>query len=139
MPSFNSVSLMGNVTRDPELRYTPKGIAVCRVSLAINRRYKLESGEERDEVTYVECDSFSRHAELLAKYVRKGSPLFLHGRLKLDQWADKTTGEKKTRLGVVVETFQFLGSKPESEAAGERPASVATAPEVEADGDKAPF
>ena len=111
MPSFNSVTLMGNLTRMPELRYLPKGTAVARCSLAINRKWRTEAGEEREEVTFVDCDAWGKTAETLAKYCGKGDPLFVSGRLKLDTWKDKESGEDRSRLGVVIEQFQFLKSK----------------------------
>lgn len=110
MPSFNKVILAGNLTRDPELRYTPSGVAIARISLAINRSWRSESGENREEVTYVEVDAFRRQAETLGQYLKKGSPLLVEGRLKLDQWEDKQSGQKRSRLGVVLDSFQFLDS-----------------------------
>ncbi len=109
MASFNKVILLGNLTRDPELRYTPKGQAVARLGLAVNRTYKLDSGETREETTFIDIDAWGRQAELLGQYVRKGSPLFVEGRLKLDQWDDKATGQKVSKLRVVLENFQFIG------------------------------
>lgn len=110
MPSFNKVILMGNLTRDPELRYTPKGTAVATVGLAINRKWKDESGHEKEEVTFVDVTGFGRTAEVMSQYLKKGAPLHVEGRLKLDQWDDRQTGQKKSKLGVVVESFQFLNS-----------------------------
>ncbi len=110
MASFNKVFLMGNLTRDPELRVTPSGLSICKFSIAINRSYQVE-GDRKEEVTYVDLDAFGKTAETISKYMSKGRPIFVEGRLKLDQWDDKTTGEKRSRLGVVVENFQFLGSR----------------------------
>lgn len=110
MPSLNKVFLMGNLTRDPELRVTPKGTSVCQFSLAINRRYKLETGETREEVTYVDIEAWGRQGETIAKYVTKGRPLFVEGRLKLDRWEDKNTKEKRSKMSVVLDQFEFLGS-----------------------------
>jgi len=110
MPSFNKVILAGNLTRDPELRYTPKGTAVAKLGLALNRQWKDESGQQRDEVTFVDVDAFGRQAEVISQYLKKGRPILVEGRLKLDQWDDKQTGQKKSRLGVVLESFQFLDS-----------------------------
>jgi single stranded DNA-binding protein (ssb) len=109
MASFNKVILVGNLTRDPELRYTPKGMAIAKIGLAVNRTWRNEAGETKEEVTFVDVDAFGRQAETLAQYMKKGSPLLVEGRLKLDQWDDKQTGQKRSRLGVVVEGFQFLG------------------------------
>ena len=110
MANFNKVILAGNLTRDPDLRYTPKGTAVAKLSLAINRSWKSETGEERQEVTFVDIDAFGRQAEVIGQYLKKGRPLLVEGRLKLDTWEDKQTNQKRSRLGVVLESFQFLDS-----------------------------
>ena len=110
MASFNKVILAGNLTRDPELRYTPKGTAIAKIGLAVNRTWKNEAGETKEEVTFVDVDAFGRQAEVIAQYMRKGRPLLVEGRLKLDQWDDKQTGQKRSRLGVVLESFSFLDS-----------------------------
>lgn len=117
MANFNKVFLMGNLTRDPELRYTPKGQAVVKLGLAVNRRYTTESGEQREEVTFVDIDAWGKQAETIAQYCKKGRPLFVEGRLKLDQWDDKNTGQKRSALRVVLEGFQFVGGPP-SEGGG---------------------
>ena len=151
MASFNKVILVGNLTRDPELRYTPKGTAIAKVGLAVNRVWTNEAGEKKEEVTFVDVDVFGRTAENVAQYLRKGSPLLVEGRLRLDQWDDKQTGQKRSKLGVVGETIQFLGSPRGSEggapsapraAAAPAPAAPAAEP-VEGDGppesDDVPF
>lgn len=109
MPSLNKVLLMGNLTRDPELRVTPKGTPICQFGLAVNRQFKMESGESREEVTFVDIEAWGRQGETIAKYCTKGRPLFVEGRLKLDSWEDKNTKEKRSRMRVVLENFQFLG------------------------------
>ncbi|MDO8539753.1 MAG: single-stranded DNA-binding protein [Opitutaceae bacterium] len=109
MPSLNKVMLMGNLTRDPELRVTPKGTSICQFSLAINRKFKMESGESREEVIFVDIEAWGKQGETIAKFVTKGRPLFVEGRLKLDQWEDKNTKEKKSKMRVVLEQFEFLG------------------------------
>ena len=109
MPSLNKVLLMGNLTRDPELRVTPKGTPICQFSLAINRQFKMESGESREEVIFVDIEAWGKQGETIAKYMTKGRPLYVEGRLRLDQWEDKTTKEKRSRMKVVLEQFQFLG------------------------------
>jgi single-strand DNA-binding protein len=114
MASYNKVVLLGNLTRDPELRYTPKGSAVARLGLAVNRSYKTESGETMEEVTFIDIDAWGKQAELIAQYLRKGNPLFVEGRLKLDQWDDKNSGQKVSKLRVVMENFQFIGGRAES-------------------------
>jgi single-strand DNA-binding protein len=100
---------MGNLTRDPELRVTPKGTPICQFSLAINREWKTETGEKQEEVTYIDCECWGKQGEVIAKYVTKGRPLFVAGRVKQDLWEDKATKEKRSKLKVVVESFQFLG------------------------------
>jgi len=147
MASFNKVILMGNLTRDPELRYTPKGTAIAKVGLAVNRVWTNEAGEKKEEVTFVDVDIFGRTAENVGQYMRKGRPMLVEGRLKLDQWDDKQTGQKKSKLGVVAETVQFLGSAPgagEGSAPGapaaprpQRPPAASSAPSPEA-GDSEP-
>ena len=131
MASFNKVILVGNLTRDPELRYTPKGTAIAKIGLAVNRVWTNEAGEKKEDVTFVDVDVFGRTAENVGQYMRKGRPILIEGRLKLDQWDDKQTGQKKSRLGVVAETVQFLGSPAgggEGGAPAARPARPATAP-----------
>ena len=112
MASFNKVILMGNLTRDPELRYTPKGTAIAKIGLAVNRVWTNDAGEKKEDVTFVDVEVWGRTAENVGQYMRKGRPIMIEGRLKLDQWDDKQTGQKKSRLGVVAETVQFLGSAP---------------------------
>ena len=124
MASFNNVILMGNLTRDPELRYTPKGTAIAKIGLAVNRVWTNEAGEKKEEVTFVDVDVFGRTAENVGQYMRKGRPIMVEGRLKLDQWDDKQTGAKRSKLGVVAETVQFLGGAPGAgEGGGAAPAA----------------
>lgn len=113
MASFNKVILMGNLTRDPELRMTPGGMAICKIGIAVNRVFTTKDGEKREEVTYVDCDSFGRQAETISKYLSKGRPIHIEGRLKFDQWESKE-GEKRSKLGVVIENFQFLSDRGSS-------------------------
>lgn len=110
MASFNKVILVGNLTRDPELRYTPKGTAVAKIGLAVNRTWRNEAGETKEEVTFVDVDVFGRTAENVGQYLRKGSPVLVEGRLRLDTWEDKQTNQKRSKLGVVAEIVQFLSS-----------------------------
>lgn len=110
MANLNKVMLIGNLTRDPELRVTPKGTAICTFSLAVNRKFKDDSGGEREEVTYIDIEAWGKSGENISKYCTKGRPLFVEGRLRLDQWEDKNTKEKRSRMKVVLENFQFLGS-----------------------------
>ena len=118
MNGFNKVILAGNLTRDPELRYTPSGTAIAKFGLAINRKWKDQNGELRDETTFVDVDAFGKQAELIGQYMKKGSPLLVEGRLRLDQWEDKQTQQKRSRLGVVLEGMTFLGSGQSREGGG---------------------
>ncbi len=110
MANFNKVLLMGNLTRDPEVRYTPKGTAIANIGLAVNRTWTNENGEKKEEVTFVDVEVWGRQAETMGQYLSKGRPLFVEGRLKLDSWDDKETGQKRSKLKVVCEHFQFLGA-----------------------------
>src|SRR5258707_2572122 len=112
MASFNKVILLGNLTRDPEVRYTPKGSAVGDLGIAINRSYTLDSGEKREEVTFVDVVLWSRLAEIAGEYLKKGRPIFIEGRLQLDTWDDKQSGQKRSKLRVIGETMQLLGGRP---------------------------
>ena len=127
MPALNKVLLMGNLTRDPELRVTPKGTPICQFGLAINRQFKLDSGETREEVLFVDIEAWGKQGETIAKYCTKGRPLYVEGRLRLDQWEDKNTKEKKSRMKVVLEQFQFLGDSRGGGGAGGGGASSAAA------------
>ena len=128
MASFNKVILLGNLTRDPEVRYTPKGSAVADLGLAVNRQYTLDNGEKREEVTFVDVTFWGRTAEIAGEYLKKGRPVFVEGRLQLDTWDDKQSGQKRSKLKVIGETMQLLGGKPggggESDegGGGDRPA-----------------
>jgi single-strand DNA-binding protein len=118
MPNLNKVQLMGNITRDPEVRYTPKGTAVTDISLAINRSFNSDDGERREETTFVDITFWGRQAEVIGEYMKKGRPLYVEGRLQLDSWEDKTTGQQRSRLKVVGENFQFLGGREEGGGGG---------------------
>jgi single-strand DNA-binding protein len=109
MANFNKVLLMGNLTRDPELRYTPNGTAVVEFGLAINRKWTGQGGEKRDETCFVDCQAWARGAEIISEYCRKGSALFVEGRLRLESWEGRD-GQKRSKLRVVVENFQFVGA-----------------------------
>ena len=110
MANYNKVLLMGNLTRDPELKRTSNDMAVAQISIAVNRRFKDRTGEQREETTYVDCESWGKTAETMAKYLAKGRPVFVEGRLKLDQWQDKD-GNNRSKLKVVIDNFQFVDSK----------------------------
>jgi single-strand DNA-binding protein len=145
MASFNKVILLGNLTRDPEVRYTPKGSAVCDLGIAVNRVYTTDSGERREDVTYVDVVLWARLAEIAGEYLKKGRPVFIEGRLQMDTWDDKQTGQKRTKLRVVGETMQLLGGRPSGAGAGEtgdtRQASPPPKPSAPAapDEDEIPF
>jgi len=109
--SVNKVFLMGHLTRDIELKHTPSDQAVATIGLAVNRVYKTRDGESREETTFVDCEAWGRTAEIMSQYLCKGRPVFIEGRLKLDQWDDRETGKKRSKLKVVIDNFQFVDSK----------------------------
>lgn len=121
MANLNKVHLIGNLTRDPELRTTPRGASVCSFGLAINRTFKDAAGQQMEETTFVDLDAWGKQGEVIAKYCSKGSPLYVEGRLRLDQWEDRETGKKRSRLSVTVEQFQFLGGRADD--VGEQPSA----------------
>ena len=108
--SVNKVFLMGNLTRDVELKYTPSDQPVANIGIAVSRRYRTRDGEDREETTFVDCEAWGRTAEVMNQYLAKGRPVFVEGRLKLDQWEDRETGKSRSKLRVVVENFQFVDS-----------------------------
>jgi len=140
MASFNKVILIGNLTRDIELKYLPKGTAVCNLSLAVNRRWKNEAGEEKEDVYFAECKAFGKQAETISQYVKKGHPLMVEGRLTREEWDDKKTGEKRSTTRIMIETFQFLKGRDEGAApAPRREPAPAPAPKPDLDADDLPF
>ena len=118
MASFNKVMLMGNLTRDPQMKYLPSQTAVCEFGLASNRKFKTASGEDREEVLFVDCTAFGRTGEVINQYCQKGKPIFIEGRLKYDSWEDKNGGGKRNKLTVVVDTFQFIGGRDDAGGSG---------------------
>jgi single-strand DNA-binding protein len=131
MNGFNKVILAGNLTRDPELRYTPSGTAIAKFGLAVNRKWKdSQTNEMREEVTFIDIDAFGKQAETIGQYLKKGRPILLEGRLKLDQWDDKQTQQKRSKLGVVLESFSFLdsGTREGGDFGGGAPAVSAPRP-----------
>jgi single-strand DNA-binding protein len=120
MANVNKVILIGNVTRDPEVKFTSKGSAVTDIGLAINRNYTLDNGEKREETTFVDVELWGRLAEIAGEYAKKGRPIYVEGRLRMDTWEDKTSGQKRSRMKVVGENIQLLGSRAEG---GGRPSS----------------
>ncbi len=148
MASFNKVILMGNLTRDPELRFTPKGTAVAKLGLAVNRAWKTETGETKEDVLFIDVEAFSRQAETIGQYLKKGSPILVEGRLRLDTWDDKQTNQKRTKILVTAENVKFLGSgQPREGGAPENarnrppaaPAPTASEPAEETPSDDVPF
>ena len=111
MASVNKVILVGNCTRDPEVRYTPKGTAVTDLGLAMNRHYSSDGGEKREETTFVDVTLWGRQAEVAAEYLKKGRPVYIEGRLQMDSWEDKNSGQKRSKLKVVGEQMQLLGGR----------------------------
>src|SRR6476620_1646596 len=118
MASYNKVFLLGNLTRDPEVRYTPKGSAVADLGIAVNRQYTLDNGEKREEVTFVDVTLWGRQAEVAGEYLKKGRSVFIEGRLQLDTWDDKQSGQKRSKLKVVGEGLQLIGSRPGASGSG---------------------
>ena len=117
MPNLNQVNLIGNITRDIETRYTPSGTAISEIGLAINRSWKNDRGEKQEETTFVDVTLWARMAEIASQYSRKGDPLFVSGRLHLDTWDDKQTGQKRSKLKVIGEQIQLLASRQQAPAA----------------------
>jgi single-strand DNA-binding protein len=117
MANLNKVLLMGRCVRDPELRYTPKGTAVTELDLAVTRTWSDEQNQKQEETVFVSCTLWARPAEVAAQYLKKGSPSFVEGRLTLDSWTDKETSQKRSKLKVVGEHLQLLGTKPPEEGA----------------------
>ena len=114
MASFNRVILMGNLTRDPELRVTPQGTSVCKINVAVNKQIRMSDGGVKDETSFIDVDAFGRQADIIAKYFIKGRPILVEGRLKLDRW-ETQAGEKRSKLGVILESFQFVGQRSEDD------------------------
>lgn len=143
--NLNKVMLAGNITRDIELRNLPGGQAIAQIGLAVNRSWTGTDGQKKEETTFIDCEAWGKTAEVMHKYLAKGRPVFIEGRLKLDQWDDKETGQKRSKMKVVVDGFQFVGSKPEGERdvqqqpAGQRRTPRANAPVQEMDPDSIPF
>ncbi|HEX7569607.1 MAG TPA: single-stranded DNA-binding protein [Verrucomicrobiae bacterium] len=125
MANFNKVIIAGNLTRDPELRYTPKGTAIAKIGLAISRKWRNEAGEMKDETTFVDVDAFGKTAETIGQYLKKGRPILVEGRLRYETWDDKQSGQKRSKLGVVMDHFQFMDS---GRGEGEVSAPTSSAP-----------
>lgn len=140
MPNLNKVMLMGNLTRDPELRYLQSGSAVCSFGMAINRKWKSPAGEQKEEVCFVDVTFFGRLAEVISEFMKKGRPIYVEGRLKLDSWTGKD-GQKRTKLNVVGENMQFLdsrGAAPDGRAPREAAPTKAASAEPGSEPDEVP-
>jgi single-strand DNA-binding protein len=123
MPGFNKVMLIGNLTRDPQVKHLPSQTVLAEFGLAMNRKYRTANGEDKEETCFVDCAAYGRQAEVIGQFCRKGKQLFVEGRLKYDSWEDKVGGGKRSKVSVVVENFQFLGSRADelnAEAGGQR-------------------
>lgn len=138
MASVNKVILIGNLTRDPETRHTPKGSAVTELGLAMNRKYKVDA-ETKEEVTFVDVAFWGASGETIAKYLCKGNPIYIEGRLQLDTWDDKQSGQKRSKIRVIGERFQFLGGGGGESNAQPRPAQQAAAPQPALKADSLPL
>ncbi|MFQ5491369.1 MAG: single-stranded DNA-binding protein [Phycisphaerae bacterium] len=142
MANFNKVILAGNLTRDPELSYTPNSTAICKFGMAINRNWRGQDGEKHEETCFVDLTAFGRQAETLNQYMKKGRPLLVEGRLNYSQWTSQE-GQKRSKLEVVINAFQFLGGprdgdasrQPAAAPASAAPADDYQAPPPSADGD----
>ena len=132
MANYNKVLLMGNLTRDPELKRTSSDMAVAQISIAVNRRYKDKTGELKEETTFVNCEAWGKTAETMAKYLSKGKPVFVEGRLKLDQWQDKD-GNNRSKLKVVIEKFEFVDSRGGQSSTPSTTETVTAAPPADDD------
>lgn len=119
MANFNQVILMGNLTRDPSSKHL-SNTTICEFGVAINRKWKTAQGEDREEVCFVDCTAFGKQAEVIEKYFQKGKPIFLTGRLKYDTWESKDGGGKRSKLSVVVESFQFVGGRSDGDDSDQR-------------------
>ena len=117
MPSYNKVLLMGNITRDIELRYTPNNTAVADIGIAVNRKWRNQQGEMQEETSFVDCTAWGRTAEVMSQYLGKGKPVFVEGRLQLDQWQDQQ-GQNRSKLKVVIEAFEFIDSRGGGQGGG---------------------
>jgi single-strand DNA-binding protein len=113
--NVNQVNLAGNLTRDPELKYLPSETAVCEFGLAVNRKYRTAGGEDREDVLFIDCACFGKRGEVINQHFGKGKPIYLSGRLKFDQWEDKVSNTKRSKISVVVDDFQFVGGRDEQQ------------------------
>lgn len=118
MPNYNKVILMGRLTRDPEVRYSANGTAVTNIGLAVNRNWRNQDGQTQEEVTFVDVTAFGKRGEAVGQYLKKGRPIFIEGHLRMDQWDDKQTGQKRSKLAIIMDAFEFIDSRGEGEGGG---------------------
>src|SRR6267142_7002565 len=128
MANFNKVILVGNLTRDPQLRYLPSQMAVVDIGLAINHKWRTPQGEDREEVCFIDCSAFGKQAEVINQYCQKGRPLLVEGRLKYETWDDKQGGGKRSKHKIIIEGFQLLGGRQDGGGGGAPPAEEGEAP-----------
>lgn len=136
MPNYNKSILVGHLTRDPELKYTPKGTAICKFGLAVGRKFTVD-GEKREETMFIDVDAFGKQGELVSEYLTKGDPILVEGRLRLDQW-ETQDGQKRSRIGLVLENMQFLGGKKDKPSGGQKPRADRNQQELPAVGKETP-
>jgi len=113
MPNYNKVMLMGRLTRDPEVRFLANGTAVTNIGLAVNRNWRNQDGQTQEEVTFVDVTAFGKRGEAVGQYLKKGRPIFIEGHLRMDQWDDKQTGQKRSKLAIIMDAFEFIDSRGE--------------------------
>ena len=118
MPNYNKVMLMGRLTRDPEVRYSANGTAITNIGLAVNRNWRNQDGQTQEEVTFVDVTAFGKRGEAVGQYLKKGRPIFIEGHLRMDQWDDKQTGQKRSKLAIIMDAFEFIDSRGEGEGGG---------------------
>ena len=139
MPNVNKCFLMGHVTRDPETKQISTTFSVCEFGLAITRRWKSPQGDTKAETCFIDCSAFGKSGEAISQYVKKGDPIYVEGRLRYESWDDKTTGKKRSKLGVVVEQFQFLRPIEERTEKADMSKSPVVAPKQQYSEDEIPF
>jgi len=128
MPSYNKVILMGNLTRDPEMRFLPSNTPVAQIGIAVNERWKNKQTDQWEErVNFIDCEAFARTAEVINQYFQKGKPILIEGKLRMDQWEDKQTGQKRSKLKVVIDSFEFVGGRDDGQGGGGRGQSYGSA------------
>ncbi|MEM6315300.1 MAG: single-stranded DNA-binding protein, partial [Planctomycetota bacterium] len=118
MANLNKVMLIGNLTRDPEMRYTPSNLAICKLGLAVNDSWKSKDGNTQERTLFIDCTAFGKTGEIINQYMSKGRPIFIEGSLRLDQWEDKQSGQKRSKHEVIVDNFQFLGGRDDNQGGG---------------------